>query len=115
MKMYHITNMENLESILEEGIKCNADGEIFVFENKSIHCNGITNFIADMIARNQIFLKEYIMIEIDENAFESELIPDDVAELCHKQQWYVKQEIIAPEFLNHYGTYKTKYKEYFYN
>lgn len=110
--MYHITEVENLESILEEGLKCNEDGEIFVFENKSIHCNGIINNIADMIAFNQIFLEEYVMIEIDEDGFESELIPDDVAELSHKQQWYVKQKIIAPEFLDHYGTYITKYEKY---
>jgi RNA-binding protein YlmH len=65
MKYYHITHEKNLNAILEDGLKCNESGEIFVFEDKSIIYSNVVNTVADIIARNQTGLNEYIMFEKD--------------------------------------------------
>ncbi|MCZ2130798.1 MAG: hypothetical protein LC109_11100 [Bacteroidia bacterium] len=109
LKYYHITETKNKISILKTGIRCNEEGYIFLFENKSISYNGIINTIADCIAKNQIFLDRYVMFEIDSKGFQSELLPDEVGELSHKQQWILKQEKINPEFINLFGVYETQY------
>jgi hypothetical protein len=112
MKYYHITHKKNKESILTNGLKCNSEGQIFFFENKSISGFGVVNTIADMIARNQVFLDNYSMFEIDSEAFETNLINDNVGELSSKQQWYIYQDIIDPTFINLLGDYKTNYTNF---
>ena len=115
MKYYHITNTDakTIVSILENGIRCNSDGEIFVFENKSLGLNNVVNTVADLIANNQIFLKEYVMFEIDAKGFNTELINDNVAEFASAQQWYIKQPFIDKKYIKIYGKFKTNYKDFF--
>jgi hypothetical protein len=112
MKYYHITNTdkETIQSILKNGLRCNPEGEIFVFENKSISLNNVTNTVADIIANNQIFLDEYVMFEIDDKGFNTELVNDNVAEISSKQQWYIKQSFIDKKHIQVYGTYKSNYQ-----
>ena len=116
-KYYHITNkdVKVMESILKDGLLCNAEGDIFVFENKSIQqCDPsfkpVINTVADCIAINQIFVEEYYMFEIDIKGITTELIPDDVAEISSKQQWIVKQPKIEAQYINLFGEYKQRFE-----
>jgi len=109
MKYYHITNKNNIRSIFDNGIKCNKNGEIFLFENIGLKCNGIINGISDCIANNQIFLDEYVMFEINNKGFKTESIPDNVAEISAKWQWILKQEVIVPKYVNIFGIYTNKF------
>jgi hypothetical protein len=115
MKYYHIVKFDRkiIASILKDGLKANEDGEIFLFENKSIQINGVKNFISDHIACNQIFVDEYVMFEIDSEGFNTDLIPDNVAEFAAKWQWILKQHIIEPRFIEIFGKYKTKFKNFY--
>jgi hypothetical protein len=113
MKFYHITHKENSKKIISEGLKANEDGQIFLFENKSIQLNNVINCIADCIARNQLFLNEYIMFEVDSLGFETELIRDNVAEITAQKQWILYQSFVSPDFVCFYGKFKTEYKPFF--
>lgn len=113
LKYYHITEIELIDSILKEGLKANEDGEIFLFENKSIRVNNVVNTVADCIAMNQIFLDEYVMFEIDSKGISLELINDNVGELSHKQQWIAIQPLIEPNYISVFGIYKTGYKNFY--
>ena len=48
------------------------------------------------------------MFKVSMDGIEKPLIPDDVAEICSKWQWYVEQDRIAPEYIEYVGKYKTK-------
>ncbi len=112
-KYYHITSIENMESILQNGIKANNEGHIFLFENKSIQLNGVINTIADCIAFNQIFIDKYAMFEIKPAGLKSGLINDNVGEFSSKQQWILEQNLIEPKYIDPYAILKTNYKSYF--
>jgi hypothetical protein len=110
MKYYHITHPKNARGILKNGIISNSNGDIFLFENKSIVINGIENTIADSIAFNQLFLKEYSMFEIDISGISSDLVRDNVAEFTSESQWVVEnQKVILPKHIDFFGTFKTSY------
>ena len=76
MKLYHITPIKNIDSIIENGIKT-KDGFAYLFENTTIpYCEGfyrrdkwsriMRDFsIRDIIAKNELFLKEYALFEVD--------------------------------------------------
>ena len=119
IKYYHITkkSIKTRRSILEKGLLCNEFGEIFLFENKSIGFEQqgfkpIRNYVADIIAATQIFVKEYDMFEIDLKGIVSELVPDNVAEIPSSFQWIVKQNKIQPEYIQLYAVCKTKFKPF---
>ena len=113
MKYYHITAKENLPKILKEGLKANEEGEIFLFENKSIRVNSVVNTVADCIAHNQVFLEQYVMFEIANEGITSELINDNVGELTSSLQWIAKQPLIELKHLEFYGYYVTGYKLFY--
>jgi len=113
MKYYHITDIKNLPTILKEGLEANEDGDIFVFENKSIVCNSVVNTVADCIAHNQIFLDEYVMLEIHLEGINSEVINDNVGELSSSLQWIIKQPLIKAKYVEFFGVFKTKYKPFY--
>lgn len=116
---YHVTKIDNLQSILNEGLKANEDGEIYLFVNGTIYNQygaiidkdkkeakvGVTmQTVADCICMNQIF--EYdkcVMLKVDSRGIDGELVEDVVAELpsnLHKQ-WIVKQAVIKPKWLSY--------------
>lgn len=120
MAYYHITHKNNVSNIIRNGLLANTDGEIFLFENKSIVTIGtaknsqnklvlgrIKRTIADNIALNQLFLEEYAMFEIDANGITSYLKNDNVAEFGAKFQWIVKQPKIDKRYVSLFGYYKT--------
>ena len=112
MKYYHITAKKNLSTILKEGLKANEEGEIFLFENKSIVANSVVNTVADCIAHNQVFLDEYVMLEIANEGITSELINDNVGEISSSVQWIAKQPLIEVKYLEFYGSYVTGFKPF---
>lgn len=112
-KYYHITDPKNIQSIRENGLKANEEGNIFLFENKSIGYptkEGKTAivYLADHIAQNQIFLKKYAMFEISSKGIEGELVNDNVAEIGSNLQWIAKQPIILPEYIRPFGIFTVK-------
>lgn len=115
--LYHITakNFENARSILKNGLKCNEEGQIFLFENKSIIVNGssVENCVSDCIAAGQLGVKSYSMFEIDSKGLYSDLIPDEVGEFTAKLQWYILQEKIEPKYISILGHYKTNFTPFF--
>lgn len=115
MKYYHITknDLATIQSILKNGLRCNSEGEIFVFENKRIVLNGITNTVADIIAQNQVFLNEYVMFEIDKKGIISKIKNDNVGEISSGQQWYFKQPFINKKYIQIYGEFKNQYKNFY--
>lgn len=114
-KYYHITkkNVNTIKSILSNGLICDEEGYIFLFENKSIEINGVINTIADIIAAEQLFLDVYVMFEIDSKGIISELIPDNVAEYSSKFQWIAKQPKIDCKYINIFGGYKNEFKPFY--
>lgn len=110
MKFYHITNKENAKKIISKGLKSNEMGQIFLFENKSIQFNNVINTVADCIAKNQIFIDEYFMFEVDSKGFDTELINDNVGEMSAHYQWILNQSILKPNFVKFYGKFKTEFQ-----
>lgn len=110
MKYYHITHPKNVQSISKNGIISNSNGEIFLFENKSIVIYGTENTIADSIAHNQLFLEKYAMFEIDVSGINFTLLQDDVREYTFCFQWILtNQNVILPEYVDYFGTFDTSY------
>jgi len=112
MKYYHITERDIalVDKILEEGLKADDEGQIFLFENLQFKINDVVNKVSDHIAKNQVFLDEYAILEIDSKGFNSELIQDNVGEFTSRWQWILQQELIEPEFISFYGVAETNYK-----
>lgn len=113
---YHITTEENAKKILKEGLKANCggfnsplseEGYIYLFENKSYRnlISGEVIAVADAIAKNQLFLDEYVMLEIDERGIDVEVEKDDVGEFASFAEWKVKQPIIDKKYINVFGFY----------
>ncbi len=91
---YHLTRPENVESILENGLRCNQEGHIFTF----------TDWImAEEIARNQILASEYAIFWIKASGISGELHEDNVTELLSPLSCIIKQERIEPEHLRYWG------------
>ena len=104
---YHITPMENIESIKENGLKTNESGEVFLFDGCDI-CHPFCRIKRDgsfkmenhwvpidrLIATNQLGLREYAVfaVMLDENET-SQLEKDEVAERTAGQQFICKKDI----------------------
>ena len=111
MKYYHITDKKNRKSILENGLIANELNEIYLFENKTVKNkrNGISNTIADCIAKNQLFLNEYVMFEIDPKGFKTPLINDAETELSSCILWILNQSKVGIDFIKDLGDFKTDF------
>lgn len=111
---YHITpySKKTHLSILANGLNCDNEGHIFLFENVSLKIGSVKNDVCDMIAANQLGIKKYLMYEIAPEGIETELIPDNVGELSAKHQWIAKQPTIKPEHINLFGIFKTNYNPF---
>jgi hypothetical protein len=88
--LFHLTHLDNVKAILADGIKANEDGEIFVFTD---------TIVADTIARDQVFLKEYAIFRIYRKGISFELLPDEVAEFSAPFQRIIKMSRIPPRCL----------------
>ena len=99
---WHITEKENLESILKNGIKANEDNEVFLLDDREviIKCKCDKPFlVSKAIASEQLFLTEFVIIAIDVTGLK--LYPDDVAELTAPFQ-YIYKGNISPKRIKGY-------------
>ena len=105
MKYYHITKKENAVSIAFNGLTSNENGEIFLFSDWTLTTrrNNKTVLICDLIARNQLFLDEFIIYEINPKGIKGEIKPDNVAELTSKFQWIITQDNIPKSYVKLLG------------
>ena len=121
-KLYHITNPNNVASILENGLIAkpyDEDGTkgVFLFEDKTylslqplLNADGSINTryrptwtVADKIALTQVWLKQYALFEVTVD--ENKLINDNVAEHTASCQ-FIHQGDIASAAIGLYGYYK---------
>lgn len=106
-KLYHITNVKNVGSILDKGLMANEDGDIYLFDNVSVMwIDGSMICVADHIAKNQIFTDRYAMFEIDTKGIKYPIEQDLCAEWTTKQQYIVKQKVINKKYINLFGIYE---------
>ena len=117
MKLYHITSINNIENIIEGGLKPNNDGYVFLFENATIpYCEGFYKRgdwspimreydVQNIIAKNQLFLSEYALFEVEVDGLD--LMVDYCKEETYIYQKKVKAHIITDR-INFVGTFKTK-------
>ena len=105
MKYYHITKKENGFSINLFGLKSNENGEIFLFSDWTLttRSNKKTVLICDLIARNQLFLDEFIIYEINSKGIKGKIENDNVAELTSKFQWIITQDNISRSYVKLIG------------
>lgn len=87
---YHITPIENLQSILKSGIKKNGDGIFLVDTNNQ--------FVIDSICLNQICSRNVALLKINPEGLD-EIYKDNVVEITKHHQFYTKQKKIKPEFI----------------
>lgn len=114
--LYHITSFENADKVLKEGLiasyttnsALSEEGYIYLFENKSYknRITGEVTAVADAIAKNQLFLDTYCMLEIDEKGITEKLEHDEVGEAAAFAEWKVKQKIIDKKYIDIFGYYK---------
>lgn len=93
MKYYHLTTIDNMDSILENGLLAQADTRIFLFTNLAV---------ASSIAVNQVGIpqgEEFAVFEIHADGITADVENDDVCELTAKYQFYIKQEVIHPQYI----------------
>ena len=75
--LYHITEVGNLEAIRKNGLKCDSEGYIYLFEDKKFtDLMGIRGNVRDHIAINQI------------------CVFDNVDESCAQFQYRIKMNLI---------------------
>lgn len=91
-EMYHLSPIENKQSILENGLRSD-NGEIFFFTKLEQ---------AKHIACNQVGTKKYSIFEIDLAGIKGKLLKDNVAEFGSTFQFYVEQKSIEPQFVKHF-------------
>ena len=93
-RLFHISPVENLESIKEKGLLLNDDGELFLFDETDVKYFMFGTFkVSELIACNQLGLKDYIVVEVEVD--DKGLIGDDVAEITRDYQ-YISYEPIEP-------------------
>lgn len=121
---YHISDIKNIDSIIEKGLLADEDGNIFLFINDSIEepgiarnkqgklCMGIKKrSVSDHIALNQLFLTEYALFEVSVKGIDEELENDNVKELASVYHRIARQQQIKPEFIKLCGIYKVSMGE----
>lgn len=93
-RLFHISPIENLESIKEKGLLLNDDGELFLYDEAEIKYYMFGTFkVSELIAWNQLSLKDYIVVEVEVEM--DDLIGDAVAEITRGFQ-YISYNPIEP-------------------
>ena len=91
IEYFHISPIENKESILLNGLKSDTK-EIFVSDSEQ-------QLI--LIASSQIFTNEYSVFKILPNKIKGKIIQDNVAEVGANHQFIIEQNIISPNDIVH--------------
>ena len=117
MKLYHITKIDNVDSILADGLK-KKGGYIFLFENENTpYCEGFYRrdkwsnnmrmfSVVDIIAKNEIFLSEYALFEIDVDGLplEKDVCGESID--CYQKKTNAD---ISNDKIKYIGNFKTKH------
>jgi hypothetical protein len=88
---YHISPIENKDSILANGL-ISASSEIFV-------CNEFNQL--KKIASGQLFITEYSVFKISASNITGKILNDNVAEFGSQHQFIIKQDIIESKYISH--------------
>jgi len=92
---YHVTRPEHLASIERDGLRADADGNIFAFTDL---------IVADTIAAEQVFADPYALLWIAGSGIKGRLYADDVAESCRQFQCIIRQDRIDPRYVHYLAT-----------
>ena len=84
---FHLTNCENTAKIMQEGIKANKSGDIYVFTDM---------LVANPIAKEQVFADSYSVFQIDRKGVYGKILDDDAGELTQGYHRIIKQKLIKP-------------------
>lgn len=88
---YHISPIENKDSILSNGL-ISIFSEIFV-------CNEFNQL--KRIASGQLGISEYSIFKISSSNITGEILNDNVGEFGSQHQFIIKQEIIESKYISH--------------
>ena len=98
-RLFHLSPVENLESIKEKGLLLNEDGELFLLDEAIIKYYMFGEFkVSELIAWNQLFLEEYLMIEVEVEM--DNLVNDAVAEVTKDHQYIYYKPISVNSIKN---------------
>lgn len=80
---YHVTRVENIDSIVLNGLKANEEGDVFLYEEYPLTELGRLSLnastVGESIAKNQLFIADkYAVFTV--KAREKDLVKDNVAE-----------------------------------
>jgi hypothetical protein len=89
---YHISDIENVDSILKNGLRANKQMHIFV-------CTSLS--LLPIIASGQLGIIEYSIFKLNPQGIEVTPIHDNVAELGNEYQFIIKQPVINPIYIVH--------------
>ena len=94
--LYHITEVGHLEAIRKNGLKCDSEGYIYLFEDKKFtDLMGIRGNVRDHIAINQICVFDKVgLLKIAVGDLLNQLEPDNVDESCAQFQYRIKMNLI---------------------
>jgi len=99
---FHVTKEENFNSIMNQGLKSGEEGIfVFTYEDRDL---------ADVIARHQVGLDEYMLLAIHEEGVQGEVIDDNVAELMSPFQKIIVQTFIHADYIESFGVFKVQKK-----
>lgn len=96
---YHISPIENKDSILSQGLKS---------EHKQIFVSDCEEQLI-LIANSQIGTLEYSVFEIMSTGIKGKILWDNVAEIGAGHQFIIKQNVISPEHIKHLRDVKWNY------
>ena len=97
MYYYHVTEVENVDSILKNGLKADEEGLIYVYDTYSVDLEGVDIFLSDIITLGQLGYKKYAVIKVNAEPYRKYAKPDNVGELCASYHRILKVKIIKPE------------------
>ncbi len=92
-KYFHLTPIDNKDSILKNGLQAGADTQIFMFTNLAV---------ASSIAANQVEIPRgemFVVFEIQADGITSKIINDNVGENTAEFQFYIEQKEIYPQHI----------------
>jgi hypothetical protein len=107
-KYYYISDVNSVSGIEEQGIRADANGDIFIFIIIKEKIQDAVN-IAGYIATNQLFLGEYALFEIKEEGITGEITDHKASGRTSQYQKIIKQGIINREHIKFINSYKTSF------
>ena len=95
----HLAYVEDLDAILKDGLKCDPDGYVYLFEDVDYTDPiGVKANVRDHIALNQMgAFHEVALLKINVEGWLSKLEPDKIAESSAKFQHRIKIDVITPD------------------